>query len=122
METSKLAKFRDLLNEMRSAAVEAQPGEIPAECSRGDAGDASQNQLHHRLTRELSARNAANVRRIDAALHRIRDGSFGTCSECEEPIEEQRLESRPITTLCVSCKEDEERMQSNFFSNRKRTA
>lgn len=117
-----LDKFRNILNELKTQAIESMSKRAPEECMRGDSGDNTQNLLNHRLTTGLMERNAANVRRIEAALKRIKAGSFGYCTECEEPIEEQRLESRPITTLCISCKEDEERLQSNFAGSRKRTA
>ena len=54
--------------------------------------------------------NSANVlREIDAALLRIDDGSFGTCTQCGNAIPEERLEAMPWVTLCIDCKRLEER-------------
>jgi DnaK suppressor protein len=54
--------------------------------------------------------NANNVlREIDAALGRIENGSFGTCSRCKRPIAQERLEAMPYVTLCIECKRQEER-------------
>ena len=40
---------------------------------------------------------------IDAALHRIEDGSYGICASCGEQINEKRLEARPESLECVDC-------------------
>ena len=46
---------------------------------------------------------------LDLALKKIDDGVFGVCEICEEPIGKKRLEARPETSLCIKCKEDQER-------------
>ena len=46
---------------------------------------------------------------IDAALRRIEDGTYGTCTNCGKPIPEERLEARPWATLCIDCKRERER-------------
>ncbi len=47
--------------------------------------------------------------KINKALVKIDDGTFGVCEECGEEISVKRLEARPETTLCIKCKEDQER-------------
>jgi len=42
-------------------------------------------------------------------LKKIDEGNFGICEICEEAIGKKRLEARPETTLCIKCKEDQER-------------
>lgn len=42
--------------------------------------------------------------KIDEALIRIEDGTYGFCEECDEEIGLKRLEARPVTTLCIDCK------------------
>lgn len=46
----------------------------------------------------------SQVEGIDAALERIEDGTYGTCAECGDEIGADRLEFRPASILCVSCK------------------
>ena len=46
--------------------------------------------------------------KIQEALQRIDDGEFGICEECGCEISEWRLEVRPVTTLCIDCKEEQE--------------
>jgi len=47
--------------------------------------------------------------KIQEALKRIDEGTFGTCQECGEEISETRLKARPVATLCVECKRMQER-------------
>ena len=42
--------------------------------------------------------------KIEEALNRIDEGSFGICEDCGEEIGLKRLEARPVTTLCIDCK------------------
>ena len=44
------------------------------------------------------------VTKIDEAIARIDEGSFGVCEDCGEEIGLKRLEARPVTTLCIDCK------------------
>jgi len=50
----------------------------------------------------------------DEALARIEDGTFGVCERCEEPISLKRLEARPVTTLCIRCKEEQEKKEKSY--------
>src|ERR687886_1251132 len=46
---------------------------------------------------------------IDAALKRIEDGTYGTCTNCGKQIPLERLEARPYATLCIDCQRERER-------------
>lgn len=70
--------------------------------------DALQLQAMANVNRE---RAALELRRIEATLRRIDDGTFGECVDCGESIAEARLRAQPIATLCVSCAESRERQQ-----------
>jgi len=48
------------------------------------------------------------ISKIDDALQRIQDGSYGLCESCGGPIGIDRLKARPVTTLCIDCKSDQE--------------
>jgi DnaK suppressor protein len=60
---------------------------------------------------ELRARDRQRklLGKIDAALRRIADGTYGYCEETDEPIELKRLEARPIATLSIDAQERHER-------------
>lgn len=48
------------------------------------------------------------LREIDGALQRIRDGIYGQCEDCGEPISETRIKALPLVTLCLECKKASE--------------
>lgn len=48
------------------------------------------------------------VRKIDQAIARIKDGTFGICESCGGDIGSKRLHARPVTTLCIDCKTAQE--------------
>ena len=62
---------------------------------------------------ELRTRDRARklVTKIDEALERIDDGTYGYCQETNEPISLSRLEARPIATLSIEAQERHERME-----------
>jgi DnaK suppressor protein len=62
----------------------------------------------------LRGRERTFLSKIDKALAKISDGSFGVCEECGEAIHPKRLEARPETTLCIKCKEEQEREEQQF--------
>jgi DnaK suppressor protein len=49
------------------------------------------------------------INKIKEALERIENGTFGICEMCEEDISEARLKARPVTTLCIDCKIEQEK-------------
>ena len=62
----------------------------------------------------LRGREKFFLSKIDKALAKIEDGTFGVCETCEEEISMKRLEARPETTLCIRCKEDQERREKDY--------
>ncbi|MBO6290478.1 MAG: RNA polymerase-binding protein DksA [Alphaproteobacteria bacterium] len=54
------------------------------------------------------------INKIDEALDRIEDGSYGYCEETGEPIGLERLEARPVATLSIEAQERHERMEKTF--------
>ena len=61
-------------------------------------------------TRDLRIRDRERklIDKIEETLRRIEDGTFGECEECGEVISLGRLKARPVTTLCIACKAEQE--------------
>ncbi len=66
---------------------------------------------------ELRTRNRylKLISKIDAALKRIEDGTYGFCEETGEPIGIKRLEARPIATMTIEAQERHERMEKQYI-------
>ncbi|WP_134767577.1 TraR/DksA C4-type zinc finger protein [Nocardioides sp. 1609] len=73
---------------------------------QADVG-ASSFERDHELT--VVSHERDKVDQIDRALARIDDGTYGVCESCEEPIGKNRLMAFPRATLCMTCKQREER-------------
>jgi DnaK suppressor protein len=74
-----------------------------------DEVDITSTEMEQEMRMRLRNREALFLKKLDEALARINDGSFGTCGDCGDGIEFKRLEARPTATLCVHCKEEQER-------------
>ncbi len=76
-----------------------------------DEGDLTSTEGETAMRMRLRNREALFLKRIDEALLRIQNGSFGKCTSCRNEISLKRLEARPIATLCVDCKETQEQQE-----------
>mgnify|MGYP001596012565 CR=1 FL=1 len=70
------------------------------------------------LSTELRLRDREKwlLGKIDGALERLDAGTLDGCEDCGEPIGYRRLLARPVTTLCIDCKEEREREETAFES------
>jgi DnaK suppressor protein len=100
-EKSKLLFSQDLLS--------TQFAVVPEDLM--DEADFSAQELNHQMSMRLRNRESLYLKKIDEALLRIQEGTFGACTSCEEDIELKRLEARPTTNLCFTCKEESERSE-----------
>ncbi|MHB8422003.1 MAG: TraR/DksA family transcriptional regulator [Leptospirales bacterium] len=66
----------------------------------------------------LKEREKNLLRKIDLALDRLEEGRFGICEACDQPIEERRLLARPVTTLCIACKTEQENQEKRDRNSR----
>lgn len=78
---------------------------------RYDEIDQAQTDIEQSMRMRLRNREMLYIKKVDEALKRIEEGCFGECDECGEDIELRRLEARPTATLCVGCKEEQERKE-----------
>lgn len=79
-----------------------------------DETDLAASEVSQALAFKLRDRERLLLAKIDEALQKIEEGTFGICESCEEPIEIRRLEARPVSTLCIACKEREEHREKIF--------
>jgi DnaK suppressor protein len=104
----KLLRWRgELLRDSDETLQHLQEGGI----QEPDIADRAQTETDRSL--ELRTRDRARklIAKIDAALQRIEDGSYGYCEETQEPIGIRRLEARPIATLSIEAQERHERLE-----------
>lgn len=115
MEEVKLEYFRGVLQEeMRSLLEEAGKtvSEMTADTTNfPDPNDRATQESDRNFELRIRDRERKLINKIKEALERIDDGSFGICEVCGEDISEGRLRARPVTTLCIDCKIEEEKKE-----------
>ena len=79
-----------------------------------DEADVAQSVVNQQITFNMRAREMAKLRNIELALQRIEDGTYGYCDECDEEINEKRLEKQPWADLCITHAEEREREESRY--------
>ena len=112
MEQKDLEFFRKMLNGMLADA--RQKGNSTIEDMNGgneifaDPADRATAESDRSFTLRIRDRELHLIKKIQAALQRIDDGTYGICEECGEDISISRLKARPVTRLCIHCKENQE--------------
>lgn len=86
---------------------------------KGDEVDLINTQTEQELHLRLNSRNVLFMKKVEKAKEKILDGTYGTCEECSGEIEQKRLIARPTATLCISCKEEKEKMENNIIHHRR---
>lgn len=103
---------RDL--EKQKSALLAEAGMIigsglsPDKINFPDMTDQAAAEAEKNFTIRLKEREQKLLKKIDEALDRIANNTFGICDTCGEEIGYKRLHARPVTTLCIECKTKQE--------------
>ncbi|MDP5238699.1 RNA polymerase-binding protein DksA [Uliginosibacterium sp. 31-16] len=117
MNEQQLAFFRDRLSSMRSELqlkVDETVEHMREQETVADPADRATVEEEHALELRTRDRERKLLKKIDQALNRITDGSYGFCEETGEPIGLARLLARPTATMSVEAQARRERMQKMF--------
>lgn len=82
--------------------------ELPGQTVFPDLGDQASAETERSFILRLRGRERRLLKKIDDAIERIERGVFGICEKCGAEIDIRRLEVRPVTTLCIDCKMEQE--------------
>lgn len=119
LSAKELKRFKKTLEDSRKAVIDNARKTMEEESNFDtddlpDEIDQASSEYAQSMTFRLRDREKFLLKKIDKALARIEDGTFGTCERCEEPINLKRLEARPVTTLCIRCKEEQEQKEKSY--------
>jgi DnaK suppressor protein len=89
---------RDIISLTRDSALE---GGVPTNHMADDGSDVYERERLLTIQIELAER----ISRVEGALSRLENGTFGVCERCREPIAAGRLEALPFAQYCISCQE-----------------
>ena len=97
-----LNKSLDTKNELRTS-----------EDDRADEADQATSDNNKSMFTRQHNREQLYLKKVEQALQRIEDNVYGICVDCDAPIGYPRMKARPTAELCILCKEEEERRESN---------
>ena len=112
MKKDRIEYFKDLLTK-RLEKLLAEAGKTVEDMSDEeetfpDPTDRASLESDRNFLLRIRDRERKLILKIEEALDRIEKGTFGICEVCGEGISEERLQARPVTTLCIDCKTEEE--------------
>lgn len=115
MEPGKIEEFRQLLQSQLDEIVR-DAGKTVADMTDEKANfpdptDRASLESDRNFELRIRDRERKLAGKIREALERIDEGEFGVCESCGEEIGEARLKARPVTTLCIDCKTEQERQE-----------
>lgn len=112
MDTAQRQEFRELLQARRRELLEdagrTVGGMTRSKDNTPDPNDRASIESDHISLLRIRDRERKLIAKIDEALVRLEEGTYGICEECGEAISAERLRVRPVTTLCIRCKEEQE--------------
>jgi len=114
-----MKRFRKMLEESKKQLLNSAKKTLMEESNFDtddlpDEIDLASSEYNQSMVFRLRDREKFLLKKIDKALARIEEGTFGICERCEEEISLKRLEARPVTTLCIRCKEEQEKKEKSY--------
>jgi DnaK suppressor protein len=100
-------KINELLGEAGRTVSEMTNGKE----SYPDPNDRASLESDRNFELRIRDRERKLIMKMQEAIKRIEDGTFGICEVCGGPISEKRLMARPVTTFCIDCKTKQEKME-----------
>lgn len=110
LEEEKKKLLRHLENLSDSSETELTPS------ASGDAADLAALEISQANLQKIGKREQYLLKKIELAIEKIKDGTFGDCENCGEPIGVARLRARPVAQLCIDCKTEQENVERKFTS------
>ncbi len=86
---------------------------------KGDETEVTHQESAKALDIRLKGRQARYIKKVEMAFEKFKAGEFGTCEECGDEISFERLKARPTATMCIHCKEEQERAEGHIASSKK---
>ena len=117
MNEKKMEEFRGLLqgrlDDLLTEAERTVAGMTDTKENFPDPTDRAALESDRNFLLRIRDRERKLINKIESALGRIEDGTYGECDSCGEEIGEKRLKARPVTTLCVHCKKRQEAQEKS---------
>lgn len=105
------ARKEELLNhaeQIKEKGIHFEQEDLP------DEVDLASSEADQSMSLRLRDRERILLRKVEKAIRKIEEGEYGVCESCGDDIGVKRLEARPVTDLCISCKEEQEQLERSY--------
>ncbi len=109
-----MTNMREVLIKRRDALRKALAGDLSLlkelrDQSSGDVVDFALDSVQDEINSQLAEVESRELANIEVALEKMRDGSYGKCEGCNNPIPAVRLQALPYATYCIACQQEVEK-------------
>lgn len=108
-----LEEKRKILRHLEDLTDSSEEG---MELNAGDPVDIASQEINQASLQKIGKRETYLLKKIDLALNKIDEGTYGECESCGEEIAVPRLMARPVAQLCIDCKTEQESMERRYTS------
>ncbi|MCX8070040.1 MAG: TraR/DksA C4-type zinc finger protein [Thermodesulfovibrionales bacterium] len=113
-QTEREKKFQEIKKtllhqkELLLSGAENTRHSMPTNSNLTEIGDQASVEIDMNFTLRLKGRERQLLKKIDVALDKIEQGTYGKCEGCGKDIDLKRLQARPVTNMCIECKTEQE--------------
>jgi len=116
MKSEQINQFKILFEEQKNQLLSSQTLQsnslVIEKDELMDEVDLTLAEREQSMMLRLKSRETLYLRKIESALQRIKNGTFGICKDCDDPIDLRRMIARPTAVLCIACKEMSEHKEN----------
>ena len=106
-----------ILREAAGASLEAAQTDQHARVA--DENDLASAEWDKAFEQRMQKRGEGLLKKLDKALKLVDEGEYGECENCGNDIGYKRLRARPEASMCIECKEEQERIERNYQKTQK---
>lgn len=119
MNQKDLKRFRKILEESKRQLLASARKTLSEEATFDtddlpDEIDLASSEYTQSMVFRMRDREKFLLKKIEDAIGRIDAGTYGACEICADDISMKRLEARPVTTMCIRCKEEQEKNEKSY--------
>ncbi len=107
MKKADLEKLKEILeNQLKELQSDAVVKKGEGAVSLADINDQATIESERSFELRIKDRERKLINKVQEALRKISEGTYGICENCGQPISLKRLQARPVTTFCINCKSE----------------
>ena len=111
-----LEEKRKILRHLEELSSSSEQGLESSNPASGDPADQAMAEISQANLQKIGKREKYLLKKIEHAMAKCEEGTYGECESCGEEIGVPRLTARPVAQLCIDCKTEQESLERRFSS------